>query len=73
LAISKDKKQQVVAELKEMLTRSKAVVISDYRGLTAGQMADLRSRLRPLESRFLVAKNTLISRSLRRCCKDPQP
>jgi large subunit ribosomal protein L10 len=64
LAISKDKKQQVVAELKEMLTRSKAVVISDYRGLTAGQMADLRSRLRPLESRFLVAKNTLISRSL---------
>lgn len=64
LAISKEKKQQVVAELKEMLTGSKAVIISDYRGLTASQMAELRNKLRPFESRFLVAKNTLILRSL---------
>jgi len=64
LAISKEKKQQVVAELKEMLTRSKAVIISDYRGLTAGQMAELRNKLRPLDSRFMVAKNRLILRSL---------
>lgn len=54
----------MVAELKEMLTGSKAVIISDYRGLTAGQMAELRNKLRPFESRFLVAKNTLILRSL---------
>jgi len=64
LAISKEKKQQLVAELREMLTRSKAVVISDYRGLRANQMAELRNRLRPLHSRFLVAKNTLVLRSL---------
>lgn len=64
MAISKEKKQQVVAELKEMLTRSNAVVMSDYRGLTAGQMAELRNRLRPFDSRFLVAKNRLILRSL---------
>jgi large subunit ribosomal protein L10 len=64
LAISKEKKQQVVAELKEMLERSNVVVLSDYRGLTAGQMAELRNKLRPLDSRFMVAKNTLILRSL---------
>lgn len=64
MAISKEKKQQVVAELKEMLERSNVVVLSDYRGLTAGQMAELRNKLRPLDSRFMVAKNSLILRSL---------
>ncbi len=64
MAISKEKKGQVVAELTEMLARSKATVIADYRGLTAAQMGELRNKLRPLDSRFLVAKNTLILRSL---------
>ena len=65
MAISKEKKEEVVSELKEMLTRTQAVVASDYRGLTAGQVAELRNRLRPLDSRFVVAKNSLIVRSLR--------
>lgn len=64
MAISREKKQQVVTELNEMLTRSNAVIISDYRGLSAGQMTELRNRLRPLDSRFFVAKNRLILRSL---------
>jgi len=64
LAISKEKKDQVVAELKEMLARSKLVIISDYRGLTAGQMVQMRNKLRPLNSKFVVAKNTLVLRSL---------
>jgi len=64
LAISKEKKQAIVTELKELLTSSKATVISDYRGLTATQMGGLRNLLRPLNSRFLVAKNTLVLRSL---------
>jgi large subunit ribosomal protein L10 len=64
LAISKEKKRAIVAELKELLASSKATVISDYRGLTATQMGGLRNTLRPLNSRFLVAKNTLVLRSL---------
>lgn len=64
MAISKEKKEQIVAELKDMLSRSKVTVISDYRGLRPVQMAELRNKLRPLNSRFLVAKNTLILRSL---------
>lgn len=64
MAISKEKKQEIVTQLKELLTSSKATVISDYRGLAAAEMGDLRSRLRPLSSRFLVAKNTLVLRSL---------
>ena len=64
MAISKQRKQESVAELKEMLSRSKAVILSDYRGLTAAQMASVRNRLRPLDGRFLVAKNTLLAKSL---------
>ncbi len=64
MAISKQKKQQTVAQLKEMLGRSQAVILSEYRGLTATQMAAVRNRLRPLDSKFVVAKNSLLARSL---------
>lgn len=64
MAISREKKEKVVAELKELLAQSSAVVISDYRGLTGQQMAQLRRRLRPMNGKFIVAKNSLIVRSL---------
>jgi len=64
LAISKEKKQQIIGELKEMLASSQATIISDYRGLTATQMAELRSKLRPFNSKFMVAKNTLVLKGL---------
>jgi large subunit ribosomal protein L10 len=64
LAISREKKERLVSELSELFSRSSAVVLSDYRGLTAGQMAELRNKLRPIDSKFTVAKNNLIRRSL---------
>lgn len=64
MPISKQKKQEVVEELKELLGRSQLVILSDYRGLTTPQMNQLRNKLRPTGSRMLVAKNTLILRSL---------
>jgi len=64
LPASKQKKQETIEELKEILGRSKAVILSDYRGLTAQQMSQLRNKLRPLGSRTLVAKNTLVLKSL---------
>ena len=64
MPITREKKQETIEQLKEMLTRSKATIISDYRGLTASQMSRLRSKLRPLDSKLLVAKNTLVLKSL---------
>lgn len=65
MAISKEKKRETVAQLKETLSRSQAVILSDYRGLTAAQMATVRNKLRPFNSKFMVAKNTLLLRSLK--------
>lgn len=72
MAVTKQKKQQTIEELKEMLNRSHAVILSDYRGLTAAQMNHLRNKLRPLDSKLLVAKNTLVLKSLEEL-ELPQP
>ena len=64
MPVSKQKKQETIEELKEMLSRSQVVIVSDYRGLTAARMSQLRNKLRPLNSKVLVAKNTLVLKSL---------
>lgn len=64
MPVSREKKQKTLEDLKEMLARSSVVILSDYRGLTASQMYELRKKLRPFDSKFLVAKNTLISKAL---------
>lgn len=64
MPVTKKKKQETLAELKELFARSTVVLLSDYRGLTASQMHELRKKLRPFDSKFLVAKNTLVMKSL---------
>jgi large subunit ribosomal protein L10 len=64
LPVTKEKKHETVEQLKELITRSQVVILSDYRGLGAQKMAQLRNKLRPLDSKVTVAKNTLVLRSL---------
>jgi large subunit ribosomal protein L10 len=55
-----EQKQQAVAELKESLAQSQLAIIIDYKGLTVGEITDLRNRLRPTGTDCRVAKNTLM-------------
>ena len=64
MPVSKQKKQETIEELKEMLGRSHVVVLSEYRGLKAAQLSQLRSKLRPMNGKMLVAKNTLVLKGL---------
>jgi large subunit ribosomal protein L10 len=66
LAISKEKKEQIVGDLSDLLARSQAVVLTDYRGLTVSDLARLRGQLRQRGARFMVAKNTLMRLALQR-------
>ncbi len=52
-------KVAVVEELADRLSRATMAVLADYRGLTVGQLADLRRQLRPHNVELRVAKNTL--------------
>ena len=45
--------------LTDSLSRSQLTIITDYRGLSVVALQDLRSRLRPVEAEFKIAKNTL--------------
>jgi large subunit ribosomal protein L10 len=64
LAISKEKKQDMVAEYVERLSQTKAVFITDYRGLTVADLTDLRIRLREVGGGFQIIKNTLFDLAL---------
>jgi large subunit ribosomal protein L10 len=66
MAISREKKEQIVEDLAEKLLRSNAVFMTDYRGLNTGQMAELRNKLREREAGFHVVKNSLVKLALER-------
>ena len=65
MAISKETKEARVAQYKELLGSSNAIVITQYKALTMGQMNDLRGRLREVDARFQVTKNTLFQLALK--------
>jgi large subunit ribosomal protein L10 len=57
--LNRTEKEQVIQELKEEFSRAKAVVFTDYRGLTVADLSDLRSLLREGKLEFKIVKNTL--------------
>ena len=59
--ITKEKKSKQTTELTEKFSRSKAVVFTEYKGLTVAEIANLRKLLKEANAEYKVAKNTLIS------------
>ena len=55
----KEKKMQIIAKLADDLSRSTIVIATNYQGLTAKQMADLRNILAKADAGYHVVKNTL--------------
>jgi large subunit ribosomal protein L10 len=53
-----------VAELKEQIEGSAALLLTEYRGLTVSEITELRKSLREGGARFRVIKNTLMQRAL---------
>ena len=54
------KKQAVVAEIKNWLTTSKAVVLTSYRGLNVATDTEMRRELRAEGVTYKVVKNTML-------------
>ncbi|MDQ3460932.1 MAG: 50S ribosomal protein L10 [Deinococcota bacterium] len=48
-------------ELRGLLAESKTFFLVNYQGLSAGELTDLRQKVRDAGGRMLVAKNTLIN------------
>ena len=48
-----------IDELTDRLSRAQLTIITDYRGLSVTALQEFRSRVRPMDAEFRVAKNTL--------------
>lgn len=60
MAISKDKKKSLVADLTELLSNSKMVVYAKYEGLTVAELQELRKLARESDVKIKVVKNRLV-------------
>lgn len=58
--MDRTQKEQQVAELKEKLSKSAAIVLCDYRGLTVPAVTSLREDFRKQQCEYKVYKNTLV-------------
>ena len=59
-----ENKQQIVKEIKSLLSQSEMAVVLDYKGLTIKEMSDLRSRLQSNNGICKVTKNSLMRRAI---------
>ena len=59
LAITKDRKNELIAQYCEWVKRSKALVLTQYVGLTMKEIDSLRVKVRENGGEFHIIKNTL--------------
>lgn len=63
MAISKQRKEEMVQEYQRLLERSQGIVLTSYSGLTMKELEGLRRRLREVGGEFHIVKNSLIDRA----------
>ena len=60
MAITRQKKEELVSELNDLLTNSKLTVLARYEGLNVAQMQQLRRSARENGTKIKVVKNRLV-------------
>jgi large subunit ribosomal protein L10 len=65
LAITKERKEELVAAYADMLAKTDGFIVTEYRGLTVAKLDDLRDKLRAASGSYGITKNTLFSIALK--------
>lgn len=60
MAVTRQAKEQAVAQLTDALSDLKLAVLTDYRGLSVREVTELRAKLREEGISYRVTKNTLL-------------
>jgi large subunit ribosomal protein L10 len=63
--MNKAEKSTLVAQLAENFGRASIALLSEYKGMSAGESDDMRRRIRAARGEFRVAKNTLLRRAVK--------
>jgi large subunit ribosomal protein L10 len=58
-----EQKKKITEDLQRRFSKSKVVIVTDYKGLDVASMNDLRRKLREVDVEYMVAKNTLLRRA----------
>lgn len=64
MALSKDRKAEVVSEISQLLDSSKLTVVAKYSGTSVKSMQQLRREARDSQTTVTVAKNRLVKKAL---------
>jgi len=64
LAISEQKKEEILAQYKDWLSQSQAVILVEYTGVTMKDLDSIRAKIREAGGEFHVVKNTLVKLAL---------
>lgn len=65
MALSKDKKNEVVSEVAQLLSDSKMTVVAKYQGTTVKALQDLRRQARDNGTKVKVVKNRLVVQAIK--------
>jgi large subunit ribosomal protein L10 len=68
--ITREQKEEVVQEIAEKIRDSKAIVFTDYRGITVEEMTELRKDLREKGIELKVMKQTLFALAAKKAGAD---
>ncbi|HKI54500.1 MAG TPA: 50S ribosomal protein L10 [Anaerolineales bacterium] len=63
MAVSKARKNEILATYGDWIKRSEAVILVEYTGVTMKNMDDIRAKIREVDGEFHVLKNTLARRA----------
>lgn len=64
VSANRQKKIEIVAKLNEKIASAKAIVFTNFQGLTHKQLEGLKKTIKPMQADFVVAKNSLVLRAL---------
>lgn len=64
MALNIEAKQAIIAEVAEVAAKAHSAVAAEYRGLTVGEMTELRAKARQSDVYVRVVKNTLARRAI---------
>jgi large subunit ribosomal protein L10 len=64
LAITKQRKDELVEQYADLLERTSGFVIIEYRGLSVKAIDELRAKIREVQGQYIVTKNTLFTKAL---------
>jgi len=64
ISSNRQKKMEIVSKLSEKFGKAKAIVFTNYQGLTHKQIEGFKRAIKPLKAEYVVAKNSLLTIAL---------